>query len=83
MDFWGPYSKARTAERYYLSLTDDCTRFSWIFLTKDREATTVRAILEEWLAMVERERGTKLLTIWMDNAMEFKAQKPWVAKQGI
>jgi hypothetical protein len=25
MDFWGPYSKAKTAERYYLSLTDDCT----------------------------------------------------------
>jgi hypothetical protein len=43
----------------------------------------VRAILEEWLAMVKRERGTKLLTIWTDNAMEFKAQKPWAAKQGI
>jgi hypothetical protein len=33
--------------------------------------------------MVERERGTKLLTIRTDNAMEFKAQKPWAAKQGI
>jgi hypothetical protein len=35
MDFWGPYSKAKTLERYYLSLTDDCTRFLWIYLTKD------------------------------------------------
>jgi hypothetical protein len=47
MDFWGPYTKAKRAERYYLSLTNNCTRLSWIFLTKDREATTVRAILEE------------------------------------
>jgi transposase InsO family protein len=33
--------------------------------------------------MVEREKGAKLLTIRTDNAMEFKAQKPWAAKQGI
>jgi transposase InsO family protein len=83
MDFWGPYSKARTMKRYYLSLTDDYTRFSWVFLTKDREATTVRAILEEWLAMVEREKGTKLLTIRTDNAKEFKALVPWALKRGI
>jgi hypothetical protein len=50
-------------ERYYLLLIDNYTQFSWVFLTKDREATTMRAILEEWLAMVKRERGTKLLTI--------------------
>jgi transposase InsO family protein len=52
-------------------------------LTKDREATTVRAILEEWLAMVKREKGTKLLTIQTDNIIEFKAQRPWAAKKGI
>jgi hypothetical protein len=43
----------------------------------------VRAILEEWLAMVKREKGTKVITIRTDNAMEFKAQRPWAAKQGI
>jgi transposase InsO family protein len=52
-------------------------------LTKDREVTTVRAILEEWLAMVEREKGTKLLTIRTDNAKEFKAQVSWILKLGI
>jgi hypothetical protein len=63
MDFWGLYSKARTIKRYYLLLIDNYTQFSWVFLTKDREAITIRAILEEWLAMVKHERGTKLLTI--------------------
>jgi transposase InsO family protein len=83
MDFWGPYNSAKTLERYYLSLTDDCTRFSWIFLTKDREATTVKATLEAWLAMAEREKGVKLLIIRTDNAKEFKALEPWALKKGI
>jgi transposase InsO family protein len=83
MDFWGPYNKAKTLERYYLSLTDDCTRFSWVCLTKDREAATVKAILEEWLVLVEREKGVKLLVIRTDNAKEFKALEPWALKKGI
>jgi transposase InsO family protein len=83
MDFWGPYTKAKTLERYYLSLTDDCTRFSWIYLTEDREAATVKAILEQWLALAEREKGVKLLIIRTDNAREFKALGPWALKKGI
>jgi hypothetical protein len=43
----------------------------------------MRAILEEWLAMVKREKGTKLLTIRTNNAKEFKALVPWALKQGI
>jgi transposase InsO family protein len=33
--------------------------------------------------MVEREKGTKLLTIQTDNAKEFKAQVSWTLKLGI
>jgi transposase InsO family protein len=85
MDFWGPYNKAKTKEgwRYYLSLTDDHTRFSWIYLTKDREAATVQKTLETWLAQAEREKGVKLLIIRTDNAKEFKALEPWALGQGI
>ena len=44
---------------------------------------TVQNILREWLAKVEREKGVYLLTIWTDNAKEFKALKPWAKKKGI
>jgi hypothetical protein len=87
MDFWGPYNKAEDASgkrwRYYLSLTDDCTRFSWIYLTKDREAATVKRILEIWIAQAEREKGVQLLVIRTDNAREFKALQPWALEKGI
>ena len=85
MDFWGPYKRASTKEgwKYYLSLTDNYSRFSWIFLTTDRLAETVRRILEQWLAKVERETGELLLTIRTDNAREFKALIPWATTKGI
>lgn len=64
MDFWGPYNKAKTPERYYLSLTDDCTRFSWVYLTEDREAATVKKInarefkaLKPWAYLLEITRA--------------------------
>lgn len=32
MDFWGPSRDSMGGEKYYLSLIDDCTRYSWMFL---------------------------------------------------
>jgi Integrase core domain. len=52
-------------------------------LTKDREATTVKTILEGWLAQIEREKGVKLLIIRTDNIKEFKFLEPWALKKGI
>ena len=85
MDFWGPYTRVPNKYRweYYLSLTDDHSRLSWIYLTKDRKLETVREILELWLAKVERETGHLLITIRTDNAKEFEALKPWAEKKGI
>ena len=35
MDFWGPNRDGAGEEKYYLSLIDDCTCFSWLFVTAD------------------------------------------------
>ena len=85
MDFWGPYTRVPNKYKweYYLSLTDDYSRISWIYLTGNRKVETVREILELWLAKVERETGHLLITIRTDNAKEFEALKPWAEKKGI
>jgi transposase InsO family protein len=85
MDFWGPYTRVPNKYRweYYLSLTDDHSRLSWIYLTRNRTAETVRGILELWLAKVERETGHLLITIRTDNAKEFEALRPWAEGKGI
>jgi hypothetical protein len=49
MDFWGPYTKAPNGYQwqYYLLLTDDHSRLSWIYMTKDRKLATVQEIIKE------------------------------------
>jgi hypothetical protein len=32
MDFWGPYSKGIGGASYYLSIVNNATRFSWIYM---------------------------------------------------
>jgi transposase InsO family protein len=69
VDFWGPYHEATIAgKRYMLTITDDYTRKSWIYLTADR--TDVYAIFRQWQAATELESGHRLKAVRMDNAPE-------------
>ena len=83
MDFWGPYNEGIGEERYYLSLIDDCTRHSWVFIKKNRLSSSVQNTLEVWLRQVERETGKMLLVIRTDNAKEFLALESWGLLRGI
>lgn len=83
MDFWGPNREGIGEERYYLSLIDDYTRYSWLFLAMDRKTESIIHSLEVWLRMVERQSGKMLLVIRTDNAREFIALQPWAEAQGI
>jgi hypothetical protein len=78
MDFWGPYTRVQTVNgyKYYLSLTNDFSRFSTIYLTKDRSLETVQKALDGWLANAERQIQNKVLVIRTDNAREFVALGP-------
>jgi hypothetical protein len=46
MGTWGSYDGVKSKEcwRYHLSLTDDYSRLSFLYLKKDREAATVQGI---------------------------------------
>lgn len=83
MDFWGPNNDSIGKERYYLSLVDDCTRVSWVYIKESRKSELVQGTLETWLRQVERETGKMLLVIRADNAREFLALSPWAMEKGI
>lgn len=83
MDFWGPNREGAGEERYFLSLIDDCTRFSWLFIKTDRRMESVVYTLDAWLRQVERQAGQMLLVIRTDNAAEFIALKPWAESKGV
>jgi len=70
MEFWGPYKTPTLGgKRYMLTTTDDFSRKSWIYLTKDR--TEVCQLFRSRRTQVELESGQKLKAIRMDNAPEF------------
>jgi hypothetical protein len=65
IDFWGPYRNGDN-DVYYLSMTDDAMRFSWIFITDNRRFETVRDILSGWMQKQERELGMLSVNIRLD-----------------
>ena len=83
MDLWGPNQEGSGDERYFLSIIDDCMRFSWLYVLNNQHSETVLSTLDLWLRRVERQAGQMLLIIQMDNAREFKALVPWGDEKGI
>jgi hypothetical protein len=71
-DFWGPYSvPSLYGSLYFVSFTDEATRKTWVFFTRDR--ASIRAIFTELKARIELETGLKIQVVRCDNAPEYKA----------
>ena len=69
IDIWGPYPiPTPSGARYILSITDDFSRKSWIYLLQDR--TDIYDLFPEWQKAAERETDEKLKAIRIDNARE-------------
>lgn len=65
-----PYKKvAIYGERYFLSVVDDFSRFTWLFLLKDKSEARLR--LQNFCAHIETQFGTKIKTIGSNNGQEF------------
>ena len=68
-DIWGPYKHSTYANyRYFLTIVDDCSRFTWIFLLKHKsEALTV---IMNFFAMVKTQFVASIKCLRSDNAHE-------------
>ncbi|KAM3067034.1 hypothetical protein ACMFMG_012223 [Clarireedia jacksonii] len=81
-DFWGPYSTPGLAgEAYMLTFTDDYTRKSWVFFTKERKE--LRDVFQVFRARVEAETSLKLKKLRCDNAPEYRALEKALAATGL
>ena len=54
---------------YFLTFTDDKTRFSWVYLLKSKDE--VFKHFREWKAMIENVLGSKLKVLRSDNGGEY------------
>ena len=54
MDFWGPYQQSgMNGERYILTITDNHTRYGWVFTISGQSSKELIEIIERWIELVE------------------------------
>nr|GEW25888.1 putative ribonuclease H-like domain-containing protein [Tanacetum cinerariifolium] len=71
MDLFGPtYVRSINHKTYFLVITDDSSRFSWVYFLKSKDETT--PILKDFIRQAENQFNHKVRTIRSDNGTEFK-----------
>ncbi|GJR41352.1 ribonuclease H-like domain-containing protein [Tanacetum coccineum] len=71
MDLFGPTSvKSINHASYCLVITDDCTRFSWVFFLASKDETS--GILQTFIRQIENQLSHRVKIIRSNNGTEFK-----------
>ena len=79
VDIWGPYH-VPTVEgyRYFLTLVDDYTRTTWIYLMKSKSDT--RSLLTSFILMIQTQFHTMIKHLRSDNGQEFNMPNSMLPK---
>ena len=68
-DIWGPYHVPTYNEhRYFLTLVDDCTRFTWVYLMKHK--SNAKYIVPKFFSLIETQFHKVIKGFRSDNAPE-------------
>jgi uncharacterized membrane protein len=82
IDIWGPfYVPSYSGYRFFLTIVDDYTTFTWWFLMKSKSET--RAILTNFLAYVNTHFNIDIQTLRSNNGQEFNMLIFFYQKYGI
>lgn len=69
IDIWGPFSTpTHEGFRYFLTIVDDCTRVTWIYLLKDKASVSI--VFPEFLQFILTQYHVSIKAIRSDNAPE-------------
>ncbi|GJW22826.1 putative ribonuclease H-like domain-containing protein [Tanacetum coccineum] len=84
MDLFGPTSvRSINHASYCLVITDDCSRFCWVFFLAKKDETS--GILKTFIKQIENQLNQKVKIIRSDNGTEFKnrVMLEFCGKKGI
>lgn len=80
-DVWGPAPKSVGHYQYYVSFIDDFSKFTWVFLLKNR--SDVFQVFLNFQQLVERLLNRKIITMQTDWGGEYKKLNSFFQKIGI
>lgn len=70
-DIWGPYNEpSHSGHQFFLTIVDDCTRFTWVFLLKQK--SDVNTVIPYFFDMVHTQFQCKIKCLRSDNAKELQ-----------
>ena len=83
-DIWGPSTIPNVSgARWFVSLIDDCTRITWIFLLKQKSDVSI--VIPNFHSMVQNQFRVQIKSFRTDNARDYFNQilSPYFQSQGI
>jgi histone deacetylase 1/2 len=80
-DVWGPAPSTVGRFTYYVSFIDDFSKFSWIYLLKNK--SDVFQIFQNFQKLVERQFDKKILVVQSDWGGEYEKLNSFFQKIGI
>ena len=80
-DIWGPFHiPSYSGHRFFLTLVDDCTRFTWVFLMKNKSDASF--LVPRFFQMIHTQFNSKIKCFRSDNAKEL-AFTDFFNEQGV
>lgn len=79
LDIWGPFYVPTTdGYKYFLTIVDDCTRATWVYLLKDKSSVTT--VFPAFLTLIENQYNASVKAIRSDNAPELSFRSLLLSK---
>ncbi|KAL2337821.1 hypothetical protein Fmac_012267 [Flemingia macrophylla] len=70
MDIWGPLAISSIQDhKYFLTVVDDFTRHTWLFLMKSKHET--RILVKNFITLVQTQFNKRIKILRTDNGLEF------------
>ncbi|CAL9025353.1 unnamed protein product [Prunus brigantina] len=81
-DIWGPHKiKSHSGARYFLTIVDDYTRCTWLFLMTHKSET--QSLLKSFFTFVRTQFHTTIMAIRADNGTEFLSLRDFFLHNGV
>jgi len=81
-DIWGRYRHpSLTGAHYFLTIVDDFTRFTWIFLMRHKDEA--QSLLKKFFSFVQTQFESHIKTFRSDNSGEFTSLRSFFQDHGV
>ena len=73
-DLCGPLPASIGGFLYFITFTDDLTRYSWVYPIVDKKASTIEKVFDTWIRDAENKAGTKVKYFRTDGGGEYEKE---------